>query len=233
MARSAGYSWIGLLGAFLYVWLMRQSAPLAGLSLAPFWAALTHTGAFASAPGWLSLVLPRWVLVLCCWKKKPYCWLHSKHLQRSLSCSWCGAGQPECKASQLAWRKEYYHLWWPLVKERGKCSEILPKSSLAFSLPQSLALWRGSCPERPEWMGIRVGLKEHWDREVQGLLITITWALSYCRILQILLPILPGGLAFSATAADPVDLICQQPDALIHITVTIRATRMHGGIWLL
>lgn len=49
--------------------------------------------------------------------------------------------------------------WVPRVKERGECSEILPKSSLAFSPPWSLALWRGFCPEKPKWMGIRVGLK--------------------------------------------------------------------------
>lgn len=61
-------------------------------------------------------------------------------------------------------------------------------------------------------------------------LITITWALPYCRIPQISFPVLLGGLAFSATAADPVDLFYQQPDALIDVTASGRRTRMHGGI---
>lgn len=123
--------------------------------------------------------------------------------------------------------------WVSTVKAKGKCSDILPKSSLAFSPPWRLALWRGSCPEKPKWMGIRIGLKEHWDREVWGFLITVTWALPYCSIPQILFPVLPRGLAFSAAAADPVHLIYQQPDALIHITASCRAARMHGETWLL
>lgn len=232
MACSAGYSWIGLLGAFLDVWLMRQSAPLAGL----IWLLFEQH--------WLTLVPLLVLLVVFLWSCPDESWSSTAEWKNPI---------PGCTASisKEVWVVDGVELaslnvkpaaslekgvlpsWVPTVKEKGKCSDILPKFSLAFSPPWSLALWRGSGPEKPEWLGIRIGLKEHWDREVWGLLITITWALPYCRIPQILFPILPGGLTFSATAADPVHLIYQQPDALIHITASSGAARMHSGIWLL
>lgn len=70
---------------------------------------------------------------------------------------WAVAGKSELNASQQAWRKECLSSWVFTEEEMGKCSETLPNSSPAFSPPWSLTLQKGSCPEQPQWLGIRVG----------------------------------------------------------------------------
>lgn len=136
---------------------MRQSAPSAVLiSLAPFWAALAHTGAFASVLGWLSVVLPRWVLVFATERKNLIAGCTA-----SVSKVWAIVGVElaslNVKLSQLAWRKEYYHLGCPQRRKGVSALKFSLNPALPFHLhgvwpSEELLSWKPKVDGNKGWV---------------------------------------------------------------------------------